>query len=74
MAGTREGGKKAALTNKKKYGKNFYVNIGRKGGTNGHNGGFASEKVGRDGLTGSERAKKAGSIGGKNSKRGKALR
>lgn len=74
MAGTREGGKKAALTNKKKYGNNFYANIGRKGGSNGHNGGFASEKVGRDGLTGSERAKKAGSIGGKNSKRGKALR
>ena len=56
MAGTREGGKKAALTNKKKYGNNFYVNIGRKGGINGHNGGFASEKVGRDGRTGSVRA------------------
>ena len=74
MAGTIEGGKKAALTNKKKYGNNFYAKIGKKGGSNGHNGGFASDKVGRDGLTGSERAKKFGAIGGKISKRGKALR
>lgn len=73
MAGTKEGGRKAALTNKTKYGPDFYKNIGRKGGTSGkHNGGFASLKVGKDGLTGAERAKKYGAIGGKRSKRGKA--
>lgn len=32
MPGTIEGGRKAAATNKKKYGKEFYANIGRKGG------------------------------------------
>lgn len=33
MAGTKAGGKKAAATNKEKYGSEFYANIGRKGGT-----------------------------------------
>lgn len=74
MAGTKEGGKKAAQTNKEKYGDNFYAKIGRKGGHNGHEGGFASTCVGKDGLTGAERARKVGAIGGKISKRGKALR
>lgn len=46
--------------------------IGRKGGHNGHTGGFASDKVGKDGLTGWERASKVGSVGGKISRRGKA--
>lgn len=32
MAGTREGGLKAAETNRKLYGKKFYEDIGRKGG------------------------------------------
>lgn len=32
MAGTREGGLKAAATLKAKKGKDFYVRIGRKGG------------------------------------------
>jgi hypothetical protein len=70
MAGTKEGGRKAAATNKKKYGKGFYALIGRKGGKNGHTGGFASEEVGKDGLTGYERAKIAGQKGGVKSKRG----
>ena len=35
-------------------------------------GGFASEKVGKDGLTGRERARKYGAIGGHISKRGVA--
>lgn len=74
MPGTVEGGRKAAATNKKKYGKQFYANIGRKGGKNGHTGGFNSEKVGKDGLTGPERAKLAGAKGGKLSKRGPAIR
>lgn len=72
MAGTIEGGRKAAKTNKKLHGKNFYKELGRLGGRNGHTGGFASTKVGKDGLTGVERAKLAGEKGGKLSKRGKA--
>ncbi len=74
MSGTLEGGRKAAATNKAKYGKEFYANIGRKGGKNSKNGGFASEKIGKDGLTGPERAKLAGRKGGTISKRGPAIR
>lgn len=72
MVGTRAGGLKAAKTNKEKYGDKFYGIIGRKGGHNGHTGGFQSEKVGADGLTGRERAKIAGAKGGRISKRGPA--
>ena len=42
MPGTRAGGLKAAATNREKYGANFYAEIGRKGGENGHSGGFSS--------------------------------
>lgn len=63
MAGSRAGGIKAAEANKKRYGKDFYRNIGRIGGRNGHTGGFASNP---------ELARTAGSKGGKISKRGKA--
>jgi general stress protein YciG len=63
MAGTLEGGRKAAATNKAKYGKDFYRNLGRIGGHNGHSGGFASNP---------ELAKLAGAKGGKISRRGKA--
>lgn len=69
MAGTKAGGLKAAQTNVEKYGENFYANIGGKGGRNGHTGGFASDKRGADGLTGRERAKIVGSIGGRMSSR-----
>lgn len=62
MAGTKEGGKKAAKTNKEKYGEDFYIRNGRKGGQNGHNGGFAANR---------ELARIAGAIGGRKSKRGK---
>lgn len=72
MSGSREGGRKAAATNKKKYGKDFYANIGRKGGKRGRAGGFASEKPGKDGLTGPERARIAGAKGGVISRRGPA--
>ena len=72
MPGTREGGLKAKQTNLKRHGKNFYANIGRKGGKNGHTGGFASEKIGKDGFTGLERAAIAGRKGGQLSKRGPA--
>lgn len=72
MSGTRAGGLLAAKTNKKKYGESFYVNIGRRGGQNGCGGGFASDKIGKDGLTGRERAKIAGAKGGRKSRRGPA--
>lgn len=51
---------KAAATNKKKYGSDFYAEIGRKGGRNGHTGGFAANP---------ELAKIAGAKGGRKSKR-----
>ena len=71
MAGTTAGGKKAAKKNKELYGEDFYGVIGSKGGKLGRTGGFASDKVGADGLTGKERAKIAGSKGGIISKRTK---
>lgn len=50
--------------------------IGSKGGANGkgpgYKGGFASDEVGEDGLNGRQRAKLAGAIGGKRSRRGPA--
>lgn len=63
MAGTKEGGRKASMTNKLKHGDDFYVRIGRKGGKNGHTGGFASNH---------ELARIAGAKGGRLSRRGKA--
>lgn len=42
MPGTTTGGLRAAATNKRKYGPDFYAEIGRKGGRNGHTGGFAA--------------------------------
>lgn len=70
MSGTKAGGLKAAATNKEKYGDGFYANIGKKGGENGHTGGFASTRVGGDGLTGLQRARIAGAKGGRISRRG----
>lgn len=74
MSGTRIGGQRAAVTNKQRYGDGFYADIGAKGGRNGkgqgYKGGFASDKVGQDGLTGPERAKIAGYKGGRISRRG----
>lgn len=72
MPGNKAGGLKAAATNKQRYGENWYARIGRIGGKNGNTGGFASERPGKDGLTGAERAKVAGAKGGKISKRGPA--
>ena len=42
MAGTKAGGLKAREANYKNFGKDYYRNIGRKGGQNGHTGGFAA--------------------------------
>lgn len=61
MAGTKAGGLKAAATNRKIHGEDFYINIGRKGGQNGHTGGFAANP---------ELARVAGAIGGRKSRRG----
>lgn len=60
MAGTKTGGKKAAATNLERHGRDFYREIGAKGGRNGHTGGFASNP---------ELAKIAGAKGGRISKR-----
>lgn len=64
MAGTKEGGRKAAQTNKEKYGNDFYATMGAKGGRNGHTGGFANNH---------ELAVKAGRKGGRRSKRSESL-
>lgn len=62
MAGTIQGGKAAAATNKAKYGPDFYAKIGRKGGKIGRTGGFFANR---------DLARTAGSKGGKISRRGK---
>lgn len=63
MAGTMRGGMKAAATNKKRYGANFYQTIGRAGGIVSRGGGFAQNP---------ELARRAGRIGGQASRRRKA--
>ena len=64
MAGTKQGGQKAAATNKSRHGSDFYANIGRKGGqVKGTRGGFAANP---------ELAKIAGAKGGRISRRRKA--
>ena len=69
MSGTKAGGRKSRDTNIERFGRDFYKRIGRKGGRNSHTGGFASNKVGADGLTGVERARIAGAKGGRKSRR-----
>ena len=63
MAGTKAGGKKAAMKNRELHGADFYARIGAKGGRNGHTGGFASNR---------ELARIAGQKGGRKSRRGPA--
>ena len=70
---TKEGGKKLRETMINKHGSydnwvQYTKQIGAIGGANGNTGGFASEKVGADGLTGRQRASIAGKIGGSNRK------
>lgn len=55
MAGTLEGGKLAAETNKRLYGPQFYREIGKLGGQKSRNGGFAARP---------ELAREAGRKGG----------
>lgn len=60
MAGTKEGGRKAAATNRAKYGNDFYALIGAKGGILGRTGGFFANR---------ELAREAGRKGGRISTR-----
>lgn len=62
MAGTKNGGKAAAMTNKTKYGADFYAKIGAIGGKKGHTGGFYANR---------ELARLAGARGGRISRRTK---
>lgn len=55
MAGTKAGGEAAAVTNKKKYGADFYHKIGKRGGEASNTGGFAANP---------ELAREAGRKGG----------
>lgn len=63
MSGTKQGGRKTATRMYEIYGSDYYRNIGRKGGRNGHMKGFALNP---------ELAKVAGRKGGQKSRRGKA--
>jgi hypothetical protein len=62
MAGTLIGGKRAAGTNKERYGEGFYVRIGAIGGRKGNTGGFYANR---------ELARIAGRKGGLKSRRTK---
>jgi general stress protein YciG len=61
MAGTKDGGARAAATNKAKYGADFYARIGASGGKVGRTGGFYANR---------DLARKAGAKGGRLSRRG----
>jgi general stress protein YciG len=63
MPGTVSGGRKAADTNKKRYGKAFYERIGSMGGKISRGGGFAANP---------ELAREAGRKGGLKSRKTKA--
>lgn len=62
MAGNKIGARKAAATNKEKYGADYYAKIGAKGGKLGRTGGFFVNR---------ELASVAGRKGGQISKRRK---
>ena len=63
MPGTKNGGTKAAQTNKRRYGKDFYTRIGALGGTISRGGGFAANP---------ELARIAGAKGGRASRKNKS--
>jgi general stress protein YciG len=61
MAGTVDGGKKASITNKERYGEDFYRMIGKAGGAKSRGGGFSLYP---------EMARIYGAKGGRASRRG----
>ncbi len=63
MAGTVEGGRKASVTNKERYGEDFYIRTGKLGGAKSRGGGFTNNR---------EAARLAGQKGGAMSRRGAA--
>jgi hypothetical protein len=71
MAGTLAGGRKLSLTIRAKYGDDFWKQQGAIGGRASNNGGFATEKLNKNGLTGTEQARLSGAKGGAISKRTK---
>lgn len=64
MPGNKEGGKRAAQTNRERHGEDFYKRIGAMGGRKGHTGGFYANR---------ELARTAGAKGGRISRRGKRI-
>lgn len=60
MAGTKAGGQKTKDTIIRKFGEDYYRNIGAKGGSNGHTGGFYANRA---------KASYWGRIGGRISRR-----
>ena len=64
MAGTVQGGKLAAKTNKEKYGEDFYKKMGQLGG---------SKKVKKGFATNIELSRRAGAKGGRISRRTKVV-
>lgn len=71
MSGTAVGGRSAAATNKKRYGRSFYKRIGSMGGTQT----YKSGKLASYGFANNiERARAAGAKGGTISRRGKAYK
>lgn len=65
MSGTKAGGQKTRETNKRKYGENFYQEIGHIGG---------SRKVPKGFALNIERAREAGRKGGQISRRTKSIK
>lgn len=64
MSGNKIGGRKAAKTNKERYGDDWYAKIGKKGGENSDGGSFKDKEL----------ARKWGAVGGRKSRRGKAVK
>lgn len=66
MSGTPEGARKRIEKLKELHGPDYFKVQTSHAGKHTKRGGFASEKVGKDGLTGRQRAKIAGRKGGQN--------
>lgn len=64
MSGNKVGGKAAAVSNKTRYGEDFYRRIGSKGGSSSKTGGFFANRA---------LAREAGRKGGRISKRTKRV-